>query len=155
MKLLASLALALFLFQNAQAFEAAEAAEAPAPSNTAVPSTTDQKSPMQITVGKMGPIESRNYYTYNFGNVQVNYSAYQYFYLRNIGNYPITLYGVYISGTSYWARTNCPPVLNPGFSCTTQVEFRPWYEGYFPGRLRFQLNTGSEIVDLYGWGVRW
>lgn len=99
--------------------------------------------------------QHNKYYYYNFGNVRVNWSEYADIYLRNTGNEPLYVHGVYISGSAFWAWSHCPNYLYPGQSCLTRVEFRPWYDGYFSGTLRFSFPDGSIVVDLYGWGVRY
>lgn len=98
---------------------------------------------------------STQYYSYNFGGVRVNWSQYADFYLRNSGNLPLRVRGVYITGSSYWAWSNCPRDLYPGQRCLTRVEFRPWSEGSFYGRLRFAFPDGNIYIDLFGWGVRY
>lgn len=99
--------------------------------------------------------QSSRYYYYNFGNVRVNWSEWADIYLRNTGVEPLNVRGVFIMGSAYWAWSNCPNLLYPGQSCLTRVEFRPWHEGSFTGRLRFAFPYDSIYVDLYGWGVRW
>ncbi|MEK2645778.1 hypothetical protein [Bdellovibrio sp. BCCA] len=99
--------------------------------------------------------QSGRYYYYNFGNVRLNFSEWADITLRNTGVEPLNIRGVFIMGSGYWAWSNCPNFLIPGQTCLTRVEFRPWYEGYFTGRLRFAFWDDSIYVDLYGWGVRW
>ncbi|WP_415063874.1 hypothetical protein [Bdellovibrio sp.] len=95
------------------------------------------------------------YYYYDFGNVRVNWSEYADIYLKNTGSHPLHLRGVFIQGSAFWAWSNCPTWLSPGQRCLARVEFRPWTNGYFSGRLRFAFPDGNIYVDLYGWGDRW
>lgn len=99
--------------------------------------------------------QTTKYYSYNFGSVLVNWSRYADFYLKNNGRSHLNIHGIYILGNSYWAWSNCPRDLAPGQRCLTRVEFRPWFEGFFTGRLRFALPSDNIIIDLYGWGVRY
>lgn len=115
-----------------------------------------QNEPAEVTVNPNTiETQSRDYYYYNFGSVRVNWSRYADIYLRNTGHEPLHVRGVFISGSAFWAWSYCPNVLYPGQSCLTRVEFRPWYEGYFSGALRYQFPHGSIWVDLYGWGTRY
>ncbi|ASD63454.1 Ig-like domain-containing protein [Bdellovibrio bacteriovorus] len=117
---------------------------------------TTQAAPLEVTVTPSTiETQSHQYYYYNFGSVRVNWSQYADIYLRNTGHEPLYVRGVYISGAAFWAWSQCPNYLYPGQSCLTRVEFRPWYEGYFSGALRFAFPNGSIVVELYGWGVRW
>lgn len=114
------------------------------------------RNPFEISIAPDAIQEQHNrYYSYNFGTVRVNWSQYADFVLRNTGSSVLHIRGVYISGTSYWAWTNCPRYLRPGQRCLARVEFRPWSEGYYTGRLRFALSYGNIFVDLYGWGSRY
>ena len=100
--------------------------------------------------------QGNRYYSYNFGNVRVDYSQWADFYLRNNGNGPLYVQGVYLqSGRAYRAWSDCPAYLYPGQQCLTRVEFRPWYEGYETGRLRFKFANGNIYVDLSGWATRY
>jgi hypothetical protein len=100
--------------------------------------------------------QGNRYYSYNFGNVRVRYSQWADFYLRNTGNGPLYVQGIYLqSGTAYRAWSECPAYLYPGQQCLTRVEFSPWYEGYETGRLRFQFAGGNIYIDLSGWGSRY
>lgn len=98
---------------------------------------------------------SNKYYYYNFGNVRVNWSEWTDIYLRNTGPQPLSVRGIFVTGSAFWAWSNCPNWLAPGQSCVTRVEFRPWHEGSFSGRLRYSLGDGNIYVDLFGWGTRW
>lgn len=100
--------------------------------------------------------QGNRYYSYNFGQVRVHYSSWADFYLRNNGNGPLYVQGIYLqSGSAYRAWSDCPAYLYPGQQCLTRVEFRPWYEGYETGRLRFKFAEGNIYVDLSGWGTRY
>nr|BFD59917.1 hypothetical protein CKG001_20240 [Bdellovibrio sp. CKG001]BFD63324.1 hypothetical protein BdHM001_20050 [Bdellovibrio sp. HM001] len=113
-------------------------------------------SPVELRVSPTTiEAQSSRYYYYNFGSVRVNWSQYADLYLRNTGQEPLQIRGIYITGAAFWAWSQCPEFLFPGQSCRTRVEFRPWHEGYFSGALRFKFPDGNIIVDLYGWGVRY
>ena len=94
-------------------------------------------------------------WTYNFGSVLINTSRFADFYLKNIGSTPLKIRGIYLSGGAFWAQSNCPEFLQPNHRCITRVEFRPWSEGSFYGRLRYVLVNKVIYIDLYGWGVRY
>jgi len=114
------------------------------------------KPSLEVTLGDK-PLKTQydRYYYYNFGSVPVNFSRYADFTLRNVGNQPVYLRGVFIIGSAFWAWSNCPPYLFPGQACLTRVEFRPWHEGSFNGRLRFAFPTDNIYIDLFGWATRW
>lgn len=111
----------------------------------------EQQLQIEITDG-VAPRQSQ-YYSYNFGNVQVNCSQWAYITLRNNGYDPVSLYGVSVYGPGFNGWTDCPYYLEGGQSCTTRVEFRPWNPGSYNGRLDFRLSSGNIYVDLFGWGV--
>ncbi|XGC79590.1 hypothetical protein ACES2L_09655 [Bdellovibrio bacteriovorus] len=94
------------------------------------------------------------FYYYNFGHVPVNFRERADIYLRNTGDENLEVKGIYILGSAYWAWSNCPNRLGPNQVCRTTVEFRPWHDGYFAGRLRFAFPVDNIYVDLYGWGRR-
>ncbi|WP_373997651.1 hypothetical protein [Bdellovibrio bacteriovorus] len=112
-------------------------------------------TPVEIKT-QTGQIEAKGdrYYSYNFGSQWINFSRWVDFTLRNTGTDPVQLRGVFIMGSSYWAQSDCPPMLAPGQVCLTRVEFRPWFEGSHHGRLRFAFINDSIYIDLYGWGIR-
>lgn len=113
------------------------------------------KSTLEISLNTQSAQDlATQYYSYNFGSVRVNWSQYADFYLRNNGTSPVQMRGVYITGISFWAWSNCPRVLLPGQRCLARVEFRPWSEGSYFGRLRFAYLGGNIYINLYGWGVR-
>ncbi|WII71652.1 hypothetical protein QJS83_14380 [Bdellovibrio sp. 22V] len=113
-------------------------------------------SPLQISVNNETlKEESNQYYYINFGSVRVHWSRYENVILRNTGAYPVEIRGVFITGSAFYAWSNCPRWLQPRETCATRVEFRPWYDGHFAGRLRFAFSYDNIYVDLYGWGVRW
>ncbi|MFS4461181.1 hypothetical protein [Bdellovibrio sp. HCB2-146] len=116
-----------------------------------------KKSPMNLEISSdVLSSQGNKYYSYHFGQVRVNWSEWADLYLRNTGNGPLYVQGVYLHGSSaFRAWSNCPAYLYPGQSCLTRVEFRPWYEGYDTARLRFALADGNIYVDLGGWGVRY
>lgn len=95
---------------------------------------------------------ANKYYYYNFGNVRVHTSQWADIYLRNTGSDYLNVQGVFVTGNAFWAWSNCPNYLAPGASCLARVEFQPWYEGSFNGRLRFKFPGGNVYVDLYGYG---
>lgn len=99
--------------------------------------------------------QGNQYYRYDFGLVRVNWSQYADFSLRNTGSTPLPIRGIFISGSRFWAWSNCPAVLSVGQRCWTRVEFRPWWEGSYYGRLRFAFPDGNIFIDLYGWGTRY
>ncbi|MNL45150.1 hypothetical protein D3C87_1677700 [compost metagenome] len=121
------------------------------------PASFAKKSPLNLEISSdVLSSKGNRYYSYNFGQVRVNWSEWADFYLRNTGNGPLYVQGVYISGSSaFRSWSNCPAYLYPGQSCLTRVEFSPWYEGYDTARLRFALSGGNIYVDLGGWGVRY
>lgn len=98
-------------------------------------------------------LKSSRHYSYNFGQVPVNWSRWTEIRLRNNGPGPLIIRGVFVTGSAYFAWSDCPAYLGQGQICNTQVEFRPWHNGYFPGRLRFAFPNESIYVDLVGWGV--
>lgn len=99
-------------------------------------------------------VKSSRHYSYNFGQVPINWHRWAEIRLRNNGPDPLIIRGVFITGSTYFSWSDCPPFLAQGQSCNTHVEFRPWREGFFPGRLRFAFSSESIYVDLFGWGVR-
>lgn len=98
--------------------------------------------------------QSNQRYSYNFGSVRLYWSQYADFYLRNTDSQALPLRGVFITGSSYRAWSDCPRTLSPGKRCLTRVEFRPWTEGYFTGRLRFAFPDENIYVELFGWGLK-
>lgn len=96
----------------------------------------------------------QNYY-YNFGHAALNTTRWTDIILRNKGPGPLIVRGVFVAGVGFWAWSDCPPYLGQGQWCRTQVEFRPLYEGYFSGRLRFAFTNDNIYIDLHGWGTRW
>lgn len=116
---------------------------------------TDSGLSLEISSDALSTQNNRYYY-YNFGQVRVHFSEWADFYLRNTGNAPLYIQGVYMqSGSAYRAWSSCPAYLYPGQQCLARVEFRPWYEGYETGRLRFKFSGGNIYVDLSGWGSRY
>lgn len=121
------------------------------------PTTFAAQEPMNLEISSDAiSTQGNRYYSYNFGSVRVRFSEWADFYLRNNGNGPLNVQGVFLqSGTAYRAWTSCPAYLYPGQQCLTRVEFSPWYEGYETGRLRFKFSGGNIYIDLSGWGSRY
>lgn len=95
------------------------------------------------------------YYSFNFGPTPVNSIRYTYITLTSTGSGNLYLDDITLWGAGFWGRWNCPRVMPPGAQCSVYVEFRPWYEGNFSGRLTFCTSAGNYIMDLFGWGTRW
>ena len=121
------------------------------------PTSFAATEPLTIDVSSSSASTQGNrYYTYNFGQVTINYSEWADFYLRNNGSAPLYVQGVYLqSGIAYRAWSSCPAYLYSGQQCLIQVEFRPWSTGYETGRLRIQLSTGNIYIDMSGYGSRY
>ena len=86
--------------------------------------------------------QNNRYYSYSFGQVRVGFSEWADFYLRNTGNGPLYIQGVFLqSGSAYRAWSDCPAYLYTGQQCLTRVEFSPWFDGFEAGRLRFKFAT--------------
>lgn len=121
------------------------------PAWSAPPASPQQQVEIEISDGASTQHSRR--YSYNFGSVRVNWSEWAYITLRNTGYGPVSIYGVSVYGAGFSGWTGCPYYLYGGQSCTTRVEFRPWSQGYYNGRLDFRLSSGNIYFDLYGWGV--
>ncbi|WP_413584509.1 hypothetical protein [Bdellovibrio sp. HCB274] len=93
------------------------------------------------------------YYSYTFPNTPTYYTRYSTFRLTNNADCTVRVHGVMIWGGAYSFNSNCYGKLRPGESCYTQVGFRPMYQGYHNGQLRFDLSSGTVYLNLYGWGV--
>ncbi|MEK2688374.1 hypothetical protein [Bdellovibrio sp. GT3] len=96
---------------------------------------------------------SSQYYSYTFPNTPTYYTRYSTFRLTNNADCDVRVNNVQLWGQSFTYNTNCYGKLRPGQSCFTQVGFRPMWEGYHNGQVRFYLSSGTIYLDLYGWGT--
>ena len=121
------------------------------------PAQAKESSPqLEIKINQeQQEIQTQSSYHYNFGGVRVHWSRWADIYLRNTGHEYLPIHNVYVSGSAFWGWSNCPRYLAPGYSCYARVEFRPWHEGSFYGRLRFEFPYRGINVDLYGYGTRY
>ncbi|MNJ94762.1 hypothetical protein D3C87_124640 [compost metagenome] len=122
-------------------------------SSPTMPDPTTPQDQLEVTISDSPATEGHRRYTYNFGNVRVNWSQWAYINLRNTGYSTIRVYHVNIYGSGFSGWSSCPYYLHGGQVCSTRVEFRPWSRGYYSGRLDYILSSGNIYVDLYGWGV--
>lgn len=120
-----------------------------------LPTSSFAKQSYQLSVNNQNlKAKADKYYYYNFGHVKVNFRERLNLSLKNTGDEDLNIRAIYISGNSYWAYSNCPNMLPPNQVCYTWVDFKPWHEGFFSGRLRFAFTEDNIVVDLSGWGIR-
>lgn len=96
-----------------------------------------------------------DYYSYYFGRVWVNSSAYASYKLTNTGTVPLTFLRSTISGRDYSARHSCGGVLEAGAACHFEIRFSPFWEGTSYGRFILSFVENLDIVvDVHGEGYR-
>lgn len=96
-----------------------------------------------------------DYYSYYFGRIWVNSSAYASYKLTNTGTTVLTFQRATISGANYSATHSCTGVLEPNQACWFDIRFSPFWVGYSTGRFVLSFVEDLDIVvDVRGEGYR-
>lgn len=96
-----------------------------------------------------------DYYSYYFGRVWVNSSAYASYTLTNTGTTPLTFDRATISGIDFSVSHSCTGVLLTNTACRFDIRFSPFWEGYRSGRFVLSFVEDLDIVvDLRGEGYK-
>ncbi len=89
-----------------------------------------------------------------FGNVPVGGSASATITLQNTGTATLTVSGITVAGSLFFAQSNtCPASLAPGGSCPIVVTYAPTAAGPHTGQLDVSTNAGLVTATLSGNGA--